>query len=402
MNARDTGRFAWGALTAHRARTLLIAMAISIGVAAVVVLTSLGEGARLYVRQQFEQLGTNVIIVFPGRTETFGGTAGMMSGRTTRDLTLDDALALRRIRGVVRVAPGNLAAADLSWGSRRRDVTVLGSTNEVQYAWKLQLSEGRFLPAGDPRADLPLVVIGQKLRREIFGAAPPLGQWVRIGDRRFRVIGILAPKGQAFGFDFDEIAIIPVASAQNLFNLRSLLRIVIEVEGKEAIDRVRREARRMLAARHGGEEDVTMITEDAVSTAFDRVFVALTFALGGIAAISLGVAGILIMNVMLITVTQRTTEIGLLKALGATPRQIRMLFLAEAAVLSAIGGVFGSVLGQAGSLVVRRLYPMVPAFAPAWAVVAAFATAIVTGIGFTFLPARRAARLDPAMALARR
>ncbi len=152
----------------------------------------------------------------------------------------------------------------------------------------------------------------------------------------------------------------------------------------------------------GGEDDVTILTEDAVSSAFDTILVALTFALGGIAAISMGVAGILIMNVMLIAVAQRTGEIGLLKALGASPRQIRFLFFAEAAVLSLVGAIFGSMIGQAGSFVIRRLFAAVPAFAPIWAVLGAVILAVAAGVAFSVLPARRAAALDPAQALARR
>jgi len=170
----------------------------------------------------------------------------------------------------------------------------------------------------------------------------------------------------------------------------------------EQVKPVRAEIQRVLRERHGGEQDVTVMTEDAIASAFDKVLVALTMALGGIAAISLAVAGILIMNVMLIAVSQRTNEIGLLKALGASPQQIRLLFFAEAAVLSIVGAVAGSVLGQAGSFVIRKIYPAVPAYAPGWAAIAAVVLSLATGITFSALPARRAAALQPAAALARR
>jgi putative ABC transport system permease protein len=268
--------------------------------------------------------------------------------------------------------------------------------------WGLTIASGRFLPPQDPRRATSLCVLGTSVSRELFGTSSPLGEWVRLADHRFRVVGVLAAKGEFVGVDMDEMVIIPVASAQSVFNLRSLLRIGVRTHAREDVPRVRNEVRRVLSERHGGEEDVTVITEDAVSAAFDKILVALTFALGGIAAISLAVAGILIMNVMLIAVTQRTSEIGLLKALGASPRQIRFLFFAEAAVLSAVGAIVGSVLGQIGSFVIRQIYPAVPAFAPLWAAIAGFAIAIVTGIAFSVLPARRAARLDPALALARR
>lgn len=402
MRPRDVARFAWRSLDAYHTRTLLMVLAMSIGVAAVVVLTSLGEGARRYVRNEFESLGTNLIIVLPGRAETVGGSGGLISGRTTRDLTLEDALALRRIRGVERVAPLNLVEGEVWARGRHRDVPVAGSTTDIRHIWGLTVASGRFLPTQDPRNATSLCVLGAKVSRELFGTSSPLGEWIRLADRRFRVIGVLAPKGEFGGVNMDEMVFIPVASAQVVFNLQSLLRIGVMTRTREDVPRVREEMRRALRERHGGEEDVTILTEDAVSEAFDRILVALTFALGGIAAVSLAVAGILIMNVMLIAVSQRTNEIGLLKAIGASPSQIRHLFFVEAAMLSAVGAVIGSVLGQIGSFVIRQIYPAVPAFAPLWAEVAGVVIALATGIAFSVLPARRAAALDPAIALARR
>ncbi len=284
-----------------------------------------------------------------------------MSGRTPRDLTLDDALALRRIRGVTSVAPLNIVSGEVWWRGRRRDAPVAGSTSELSDIWGLAIGRGRFLPQQDPRHATPVCVLGTRVERELFGAESPLGEWIRIGNRRFRVVGVLAPKGEFVGLNMDDLVIIPVASAQVLFNLPSLLRIGVTVPRREESSRVRDEIRRTLRARHNGEEDVTILTEDSVASAFDRILLALTFALGGIATISLAVAGILIMNVMLIAVSQRTGEIGLLKAIGASPGQIRFLFFAEAAVLSVFGAIVGSVLGQIGSLVIRQVYPAVPA-----------------------------------------
>lgn len=402
MRNRDVARFAWRSLEGYRTRTLLMVLATSIGVAAVVILTSLGEGARRYVRNEFESLGTNLIIVLPGRAETAGGVGGIMSGRTERDLTLEDSLALRRIPTVIHVAPLNLVEAEVSAKGRHRNVPVAGSTSAIRHIWGLTVASGQFLPVQDPRNATPLCVLGSKVSREMFRSESPLGQWIRLGDRRFRVAGVLAPKGEFVGINMDELVFIPVASAQVVFNLHSLLRIGIMTRTREDVPRVKKEVRRILRERHGGQEDVTIITEDAVSSAFDKILVALTLALGGIAAVSLAVAGILIMNVMLIAVSQRTSEIGLLKALGASPRQIRFLFFAEAACLSGIGAAVGSVLGQIGSFIIRQVYPAVPAYAPVWAVIAALALAITTGIAFSVLPARRAAALDPALALARR
>ena len=401
MRNGDIARFAWRALEGARTRSLLMVLATSIGVASVVILTSLGEGARRYVRREFESLGTNLIIVIPGRSETMGGTAAIVSGRTARDLTIDDAMALQRLRGIEYVSPLNLMEGEISARGRRRDVPISGSTSEIQHIWGLSMASGRFLPPQDPRNTAWHCVLGSNVARELFGTDSPLGQYVRLGDRRFRVIGVLAPKGEFVGIDMDDMVIIPVASAQVLFNLSSLLRIGVMTRSREDVPRVKEEMWRIIEERHG-EDDVTILTEDAVSSAFDTILVALTFALGGIAAISMGVAGILIMNVMLIAVAQRTGEIGLLKALGASPRQIRFLFFAEAALLSLVGAILGSMIGQVGSFVIRRLFPAVPAFAPIWAVVGALVLAVAAGIAFSVLPARRAAALDPAQALARR
>jgi putative ABC transport system permease protein len=402
MRAADILRFAWISLRGYPARTLLMVLAMAIGVGAVVILTALGEGARRYVVDQFASLGTNLVIVFPGRSETAGIAGGMFLGQTPRDLTLDDALALTRSRAVRRVAPLAVGSALISFAGRSREVPVIGSTSEWLAIRNMEVVQGSFLPPGDPRSATPVCVIGATVRDELFGSEPAVGQLVRIGDWRYRVVGVLASQGQHLGFNTDEMVIVPVASAQALFNTNTLLRILVEARSRDDLDLTKREIAAIIQARHEGELDVTVVTQDAVLATFDRVLRALTLAVGGIAAISLAVAGILIMNVMLIAVSQRTREIGLLKAVGGAPRQIRLLFFAEAVVLSAIGAAAGLGLGLAGNAVIVRLYPLLPAVPPTWAVVAAIATAIATGVVFSILPARRAARLDPVMALSRR
>ncbi len=400
MNIADMLRFASGSLAGARARTLLMIAAMAIGVAAVVVLTSLGEGARRYVEGQFSSLGTHLLIVFPGRSETTGNP-GMLLGETPRDLTLDDALVLTRSRAIRRIAPLTVGSALVTTHRRNRETPVLGSTADMMEIRHMRMGQGHFLPGGDPRQASPVCVLGAKVKKELFGAQPAVGEWLRIGDRRFRVVGVLAAQGQSMGFDTDELVIVPVASAQMLFNTTSLFRILIEARSREDIERAKKDAQDMLAQRHEGERDVTVVTQDAILATFDRILRALTLAVGGIAAISLAVAGILIMNVMLIAVSQRTQEIGLLKAIGAAPAQIRQLFFAEAAVLSLAGALAGLILGGIGSYVIGLIYPVLPTTPPWWAVVAAFGTALFTGIVFSVLPARRASRLDPVESLAR-
>jgi len=396
---RDAIHFSWSALTANFTRTFLMLLAMSIGVGSVIILTALGEGARNYVTVEFSSLGTNLVIVIPGRNETSGGVATMI-GVTERDLTLDDAIALTRHPKVSRIAPFNIGAAEISWQGRKRETTIQGSTHELLELRKWKMAQGQFLPKADISRANSVCVIGTNIRNELFGAHAALGQWVRIGDRRFRVIGILADEGQSMGFDVKDAVIIPVASAQSLFNVPSLFRIFVEVKTREALPKVMTFIKDTIRDRHQGVEDVTVITQDAVLKTFDRILSALTYAVGGIAAISLIVAGILIMNVMLVAVSQRTSEIGLLKSLGASARAILNLILIEAVLLSSLGALAGLLIGHAGSWVIRSAFPILPAYPPTWATLASIIVALVTGVLFSLLPAKKAAQLDPVVALA--
>lgn len=402
MRTRDVLNLAGGSLTRARGRTSLMLLAMAIGVAAVVVLTSLGEGARRYVTSEFASLGTNLLIVIPGRTETTGGAPALIVGQTPRDLTLGDALALGRSHTVKQLAPVVVGSASAQFGGLEREIPVIGSTQQLLDVRKWRMASGRFLPGGDPRRGSYVCVIGEKLRAELFGDQPAVGQWLRIGDRRFRVIGVLASEGRSIGVDVQELAIVPVTSAQALFNTPSLFRILVESSSRKSLPAAADFIRRTVAERHQGEEDITVITQDAVLATFDKIFLALTMTLGGIAAISLVVAGVLIMNVMLVAVSQRTAEIGLLKAIGAGRRQIMMLFVTEATLLSLLGAVVGLAVGRFGIWAIGQAYPALPLKAPLWAVISAVLVALAAGIIFGILPARRAARLDPVTALASR
>ncbi|MFA6972236.1 MAG: ABC transporter permease [Gallionella sp.] len=402
MKFIDVVQFASGSLRGSRTRSLLMILAMSIGVAAVVVLTALGEGARRYVINQFSSLGTNLVLVFPGRTETAGIGPGMLLGQIPRELSLDDAQALLRSRAVGKIAPLTIGSSQISKDAKNREVIVLGSTSSLLEVRHMSLGKGQFLPAGDVHSSESVCVLGAKINRELFGKESGVGAWVRLGDRRFRVIGIMTSQGESMGFNTDEIVIVPVASAHMLFNTSGLFRILVEAKSRDSVIQAKTDAETILFTRHNGEKDVTVVTQDAVLATFDRILRALTLAVGGIAAISLAVAGILIMNVMLIAVSQRVQEIGLLKALGAPAAQIRSLFFAEAVLLSGVGSVVGLILGEAGVLVIAKLYPSLPVAAPWWAVLAAIGTSLGTGILFSVWPARRAARLDPVTALAGR
>ena len=401
MRAADVFRFSAGSLAGAPTRTLLMLLAMSIGVASVVVLTALGEGARRYVVGEFAGLGTHLLIMLPGRSETTGG-APPLFGETPRDLTLDDALALLRERSILRVAPLTVGNAPVSFGGREREVSVIGSTHEFFPIRHLAIGTGRPLPRTDPERAHNVAVLGASLRSELFGSTRALGQWIRINDRRFRVIGILREGGESLGRNLDDMVVIPVVAAQSLFNTPALFRVLIQARSERDIERAKRAARDIIRERHDGEDDVTIITQDALLATFDKILRALTYSVGGIAGISLAVAGILIMNVMLVAVSQRVGEIGLLKALGAPERQVLRLFLVEAVMLASAGAALGVLVGLVGIFVLRQAFPMFPIVAPTWAPVAAVAVAIATGLIFGVLPARRAARLDPVQALSGR
>jgi len=401
MRTGDLMRFSGRALRGYRTRSALMLLAMAIGVASVVMLTALGEGARRYVIGEFASLGTNLVIVLPGRSETTGGPPPLL-GATPRDLTLEDALALVRSSTVRRVAPITVGSAPVSYRQLEREVTILGSTAELYPVRQLNLVQGRFLPPGDPEREAAVCVIGHTVKSELFGHQRAIGQWIRISNRRFRVIGILGDKGQSLGVDIDDVVIVPVASAQSLFNTNSLFRILVQASGREAVPRAKEAVREIIRLRHDMEDDVTVITQDSVLSTFDRILTALTLTVSGVAAVSLVVAGILIMNVMLVSVSQRTSEIGLLKALGAPGQQVERLFLAEAAMLSLLGALLGLLLAALGTWVLARVFPSFPIHIPAWSLAAAVGVALGTGTLFGVLPARRAARLDPVRALARR
>jgi len=402
MRLADLLHLAAESLFRARLRSVMMLVAMAIGVAAVVVLTSLGEGARRYVTGEFQALGTDLLIVLPGRSETTGVQPGLFAGETPRDLTLDDARALLRIPGIERIAPLVVGSAPVTSVGLTREVPIIGSTADFYYVRKLSMGQGRFLPHGEIDRDMAVCVLGTKVASELFPQGSAVGGSVRIGDRRFRVIGVLGESGRAVGFDLQELVIIPVSSAQQIFNTESLFRILIQAGDHDAIARTRLAVLETIKSRHQGEEDVTVITQDAVLATFNRIFTALTLTLAGIASISLAVAGILIMNVMLVAVSQRTAEVGLLKALGARGRQITALFLAEAVLLSVAGALAGLVVGHAANALIGRLYPALPVGAPAWAVGLALVIALASGVVFGLMPARRAARLDPVIALAGR
>ena len=393
----DLLRLAAGAVASHRLRSVLSMLGIAIGVAAVILLTSVGEGARRYILGQFSQFGTNVLAIHPGKAKTLG-VPGVLGG-TTRHLTIDDADALARIAGVVRVVPVAFGLARVEAGERGRSVPVNGVTPDIPIVWRFHVRQGTFWPAGDPRRGAPLAVLGPKLARELFGDESPLGRVVRIGGSRFRVTGVMEPKGQMLGFDLDDAVYVPVATAIKLFDLAELNEVDLLYASADVAGRVVAEVKRVLAIRHGGEEDFTVTTQEAMLQVFGNVMRIVTMAVGAIAGISLVVGAIGILTMMWITVRERTAEIGLVRACGTSAGQVATLFLAEAAAVATVGGAVGVAAGLGLGAVLRRLVPGLPIETPLGFVVAALVTSLATGLLSGVLPARRAARLDPIEAL---
>lgn len=382
----------------HRVRTFLLLLAVGIGVASVILLTSLGEGARRYVDREFSALGNRVLIVLPGRKETTGGGPPIY-GAVPRDLTLEDANALQRIPGVLAMAPIIAGMTTVARDSRSREVITLGSTDAFFAVRQLDVGAGRILSPRTRSEALAVCVLGVKLKRELFGNSRALGEWVRVGDRRMRVIGVLEERGESLGLDLRDMLVIPVRTAEQLFDSPGLFRIILDIAASADSDKIQQQMLSTIRKRHDGEEDVTVISQDSMLAAFDNILSVLTMAIAAISSISLLVAGILIMNISLISVSQRRREIGLLKAIGASSRQIRQLFVGESLLLISMGSIAGILFAFGLIFVFANLWPQFPLMPPLWAVPAAVGMAFITGLTFSITPARRAAALDPVLAL---
>lgn len=397
METVELFRFVLGALTGHRLRSALSALGVAIGVAAVVLLTSLGEGTRRYIVSQFSQFGTNLMEINPGKVKTFG-FAGAFGG-TTHKLTIEDSEALRRVPGVEEVVPATFGQARVEAEARGRSVYVYGVTHELPAAWRVTVSQGSFLPEMDPHRQGSFAVLGPTLARELFGSESPLGQRVRIGSWGFLVIGVMESKGQLLGFDIDDCAYIPVATAMSVFNQDELMAIDVVARSAEAVPGVVAGVKATLTERHRGEEDFTVTTQTEMLDTFGRIIGIITAAVTAIAGISLFVGAMGILTIMWISVHERTGEIGLLRALGVTERGVQRLFLLEATLLAAVGGIAGVGFGFGVQVLARAFVPGLPLATPAGAVVAALLMSLAVGIAAGVIPARRAASLDPVDAL---
>ena len=396
MIASDLITLSIRALAAHRLRSFLTLLGIAVGIAAVILLTSIGEGVHRFVLAEFTQFGTNVIEIAPGKTRASGGPGGLQT--TVRLLTLEDARALERVPGIRAVTPVVWGNSEVAANGRLRRTTVQGVGPAMQEITRMTLRSGVFLPHEAFEHARALAVLGPKLKQELFGGAPALGQRLRIGGMQFRIVGVMAPKGQFLGMDLDDTVFIPTARALELYNREGLMRINLTYhEGIES-NSVATAVKNLLADRHG-REDFTLTTQEDMLRTLSKILNVLTAAVGALGGISLLVGGVGIVTIMTITVSERTNEIGLLKALGAPERTILGIFLGEAVMLSALGGAFGLILGIGIAQLLHLLLPALPVQTPLSFVLLAEGVAIIIGLTAGVLPARSAARLNPVEAL---
>lgn len=395
MRLRDGLQLTAGALLGRPLRSVLTLLGVAIGIAAVVLLTAIGEGLRFYVLDTFSQFGTRIVAIHPGRTQT-GGIGGLLA--SARPLSIADAEALRRLPHIEAVVPIIQGSGAIRFGQRSRSSDIIGSGHQLAEAWRFRLALGQFLPPLRDGRSPPQAVLGHKLRVELFGAANPLGELVRIGGTRFRVVGVMAEKGQMLGFDLDDVAYIPVDWAESLFNREGLMEINVMYRPATTSVALARQIRQTLIERHGAE-DFSLTTQDDLLASLDRILAILSAAVAGLGGISLLVGAVGILTIMTTTVGERTAEIGLLRALGASPRQVLGLFLAEATLLSLAGGLLGLLLV---ALLLGALHlaladlPLRPQ--PLFLLLALLLSALI-GILAGLAPARQAARLHPVDAL---
>ncbi len=396
MRPADFTAFTLASLGTNRLRTALTALGIAVGIAAVILLTSIGEGLHRFVIAEFTQFGTNLVTVTPGRITTHGASLGAVN--TVRPLSIDDALALARVRYVQVSDPMVQGNAEVVYAGKSRRVTLYGVGPDFSRALSMRVASGEFLPHDDPRAPRALVVLGAKVARELFGGENPLGARLRIGGERYRVVGVMESKGQVLGFDLDDTVFIPVGRALDMFNRESLMEIHVLYEPTAPLAEVEAGIKRVLIARHGAE-DFTVTPQQKMLEVFGTVLDAITFAVAAIGAISLVVGGVGILTILTIAVAERTGEIGLLRAIGATRRSILLLFLGEAALLAAIGGAAGLAMGWGFAGALKLVLPALPVHASWHYALLAEAVAVSVGLVAGVLPARRAALLDPLEAL---
>lgn len=391
MRAGEAFRVALDALRANRLRSGLTMLGVVIGVAAVVILVAIGSGAKQEVETQVEGLGSNIIIVVPGRFE-FG------SAPSVSRLTLDDVDLLGRVVGDrSRVAVSIASGETVRVGSRQAFATVNGVNENVPNVFDRAVARGDYITATDVDTRRRVAVLGSSVATKVFGDLDPLGRQVSVAGVRFRVIGVFEKVGSTFGVDRDSEVHIPVTAAQRLFGVDRIDGLAVKAPTADAVEPLRKRLVAALQDKYRGEE-FSAVTQTQILGTIGRILGLLTLVLAAIAAISLLVGGVGVSNIMLVSVRERTREIGLRKALGARQRDILLQFLIEAVLLCVVGGLVGIGLGVGASMLVDAATPL-PAAIAWWSPAVAFGVSAAVGIFFGVAPARRAGRLDPVVAL---
>jgi putative ABC transport system permease protein len=397
MLIADSTRFALQAITSHRMRSFLTLLGIAVGITAVILLTSIGEGVHQFVLSEFTQFGTNVIGISPGKVKT-GGQPPSGIPTTARLLTMEDAKSLKQLPHVTGASPTVWGNSEVESNGRLRRSMIYGVDADFKEVFSSTVQIGSFLPREGAGSSRAFVVLGSKLRNELFGVSNPLGARVRIGGLHFRVIGVLAPKGQFLGVDLDDTAFIPAARALELYNREGLMEIHVSYAEGASSATVAAAVKNRLKLRHG-HEDFTVTTQEDMLKTLSNILNILTMAVGALGGISLLVGAVGIVTIMTISVTERTNEIGLLVALGARRSTILSLFLSESVMLAALGGALGLLLGIGLAQLLRLLLPTLPVHTPWSFAIGALAMSAIIGLLAGVLPARSASRLDPIEAL---
>lgn len=396
MRQQDFVRLVGQSIVAHGLRSSLTALGIGIGVTAVVLLTSIGEGLNTYIVEQFTQFGTTTIQIQPGKATTFGFSPGVLN--SVRPLSLEDAAALARAPYVEASVPVVAGSASVEARGRERSITVYAVGPDFDRAFKFDVVAGTFLPPDDLQRARTVAVLGAKVYSELFGSANALGERIRVGGQRYRVVGIMEPKGEMVGINLDDTVYIPAARGLELFNRQGLLEIDLLYSETADVAEVVAGVKRILIARHGAE-DFTVVTQQQMLDVLGSIVDVLTLGVAALGGISLLVGGVGIFTIMTIAVRERTQEIGLLRAIGARRGRIAQLFLGEAMLLSAAGGAGGLALGMAIVVIVQWTLPAMPATISPLYVGLSLALAVLIGAVAGVLPARSAARLEPLDAL---
>lgn len=394
MDILESLHLALDAIRVNKVRSILTALGVIIGVASIILLISISNGLQSYVSDQFEKLGANSVFVIPGKFE-FAASGG--PPRVVNKLTLDLAESIEKEKGssISEVLPFIEIGATARYGSKSKVTTMVGTKNSYFEMSDITVQAGRLFTNRDDDAGRRLAVVGRTLARDLYGTEDAVGKKVSISRQNFTVIGVLSPQGSVAGVDIDNQVLIPIKSARRLTGADQVNSILVRSVSAETIDQTKERVERILS-RTLSEDDYSILTQEQLLSSILQILGVLTAALGGIAAISLIVGGVGISNIMLVSVTERTREIGLRKAVGAKPKDILTQFLFEAVILSVTGGAIGVTLGYLGSLVISQF---LQASVPLWAVILGIGFSSIVGIVFGVLPAVRASRLDPIVAL---